>query len=61
MIFRITNEDADQMLAVPDRFGRQKKEEYERKHGNDSSIAPLLDLPSRSVETGLHFQDPSKG
>ncbi|KAL3998453.1 RNA recognition motif family protein [Acanthocheilonema viteae] len=58
---RITNEDADQMLAVPDRFGRQKKEEYERKHGSDSSIAPLLDLPSRSAETGLHFQDPSKG
>ncbi|CAG9538298.1 unnamed protein product [Cercopithifilaria johnstoni] len=58
---RITNEDADQMLAVPDRFGRQKKEEYERKHGSDSSIAPLLNLPSRSAEIGLHFQDPSKG
>lgn len=49
------------MLAVPDRFGRQKKEEYERKHGSDSSIAPLLDLPSRSAEAGVHFQDPSKG
>uniref|UniRef100_A0A0R3RU57 Bm7255 n=1 Tax=Elaeophora elaphi TaxID=1147741 RepID=A0A0R3RU57_9BILA len=58
---RITNEDADHMLAVPDRFGRQKKEEYERKHGNDSSIAPLLDLPSRSIEAGLHFRDLSKG
>ncbi|VDK76738.1 unnamed protein product, partial [Onchocerca ochengi] len=58
---RITNEDADQMLAVPDRFGRQKKEEYERKHGGDSSIVPLLDLPSRSVEAGPHFQDLTKG
>uniref|UniRef100_A0A915PPT6 RRM domain-containing protein n=1 Tax=Setaria digitata TaxID=48799 RepID=A0A915PPT6_9BILA len=58
---RITNEDADQMLAVPDRFGRQKKEEYERKHGGDASITPLLDLPGRSAEAGAHFQDPSKG
>ncbi|KAK6106283.1 RNA recognition motif family protein [Brugia pahangi] len=58
---RITNEDADQMLAVPDRFGRQKKEEYERKHGGDSSITPLLDLPSRSTEASLHFQESSKG
>ncbi|KAM3720432.1 RNA-binding protein [Dirofilaria immitis] len=58
---RITNEDADQMLAVPDRFGRQKKEEYERKHGGDSLIAPLLDLPTRSADAGLHFQDFSKG
>ncbi|MCP9257865.1 Swan [Dirofilaria immitis] len=38
-----------------------KKEEYERKHGGDSLIAPLLDLPTRSADAGLHFQDFSKG
>ncbi|VDN04764.1 unnamed protein product [Thelazia callipaeda] len=56
---RLTNEDADQLLAIPDRFGRQKKEEFERKHG-ESIIAPLLDLPNRTSETGFHFKVSSR-
>lgn len=54
------------MLAVPDKFGRQKKEEYERKHGESSStITPLLDLQTSARPTDTasasHYQGLVRG
>ncbi|KHN87143.1 hypothetical protein Tcan_12911 [Toxocara canis] len=40
---RLTNEEADALLSIPDRFGLQKKEEFERKHGSSGEPAITMD------------------
>ncbi|VDK29270.1 unnamed protein product [Gongylonema pulchrum] len=58
---RITNEIADELLAIPDKFGRQRKEEYERKqaHTDPSTITPLLDVNTSSSRPGEPMMGPN--
>uniref|UniRef100_A0A915AG79 RRM domain-containing protein n=1 Tax=Parascaris univalens TaxID=6257 RepID=A0A915AG79_PARUN len=65
---RLTTEEADALLSIPDKFGLQKKEEFERKHGTStdtnlarSSSDGLLAPPFDSFNAFGNRQEPPVG
>ena len=48
ILCRLTNQDADSLLAIPDKFGMQRREEYEKKQAalGESTKSSATDLES---------------
>ncbi|VDK43129.1 unnamed protein product [Anisakis simplex] len=56
---RLTNDEADALLSIPDKFGYKKKEEFERKHGASSSFERTTDVLPSSGESNSNIMPPT--